>query len=642
MLVGAAGSFGPLDLEFWLLAGLVLLGELYPIQVHGQTGEETFSTPFGFAMLLIYGAPQVALVQAVSSLIADLIRRRPADRIVFNLAQLTISWAAAGAVLDLLGGTGLSSGESLQADELPAITASAVAFFLVNSTLVRTAEALQLGIAVGAHLIADLLFRSWSAGTLFVLGPPVAVIAENWLYLVPVLALPMAAIHVASQQASEMERLALYDPLTALPNRALLNEHVAQAVRRASASDLGVALVTLDLDRFRDVNDTLGRPQGDALLVEVAGRLTGSTRAGDTVARLGADEFGVLLSAVADRAEAEATTHSLLKRLSMPVEVAGASLSVDASCGIAMFPEHGSDAALLVQHAETAMYQAKREQSRLEFYAREMDQEAPRRLVLVSSLKRAIDSRGIELHYQPKIELAGRRVVGVEALARWTDPGSGSVPPGVFVPLTEMTGLALPFTQLTLEMATSDCRRFRDAGCAVPVALNVSPRVLLDPGFPRSVEAQLRRAGLDGEALLEIEITEDSLMGDHAAARAALANLRAIGVRTSIDDFGTGYSSLAYLRELTVYALKIDQAFVTRRGTDSDSEAILRSIIELARGLGLETVAEGVEDLSDCDRLAALGCDCVQGFALARPMPADGVLEWMLARAEGAGRAREG
>ena len=308
MLVGAAGSFGPLDLEFWLLAGLVLLGELYPIQVHGQTGEETFSTPFGFAMLLIYGAPQVALVQAVSSLIADLIRRRPADRIVFNLAQLTISWAAAGAVLDLLGGTGLSSGDSLQADELPAITASAVAFFLVNSTLVRTAEALQLGIAVGAHLIADLLFRSWSAGTLFVLGPPVAVIAENWLYLVPVLALPMAAIHVASQQASEMERLALYDPLTALPNRALLNEHVAQAVRRASASDLGVALVTLDLDRFRDVNDTLGRPQGDALLVEVAGRLQGSTRAGDTVARLGADEFGVLLSAVADRAEAEATT----------------------------------------------------------------------------------------------------------------------------------------------------------------------------------------------------------------------------------------------------------------------------------------------------------------------------------------------
>ena len=202
MLVGAAGSFGPLDLEFWLLAGLVLLGELYPIQVHGQTGEETFSTPFGFAMLLIYGAPQVALVQAVSSLIADLIRRRPADRIVFNLAQLSISWAAAGAVLDLLGGTGLSSGDSLQADELPAITASAVAFFLVNSTLVRTAEALQMGIAVRGHLIADLVFRSWSAGTLFVLGPPVAVIAENWLYLVPVLALPMAAIHVASQQAS--------------------------------------------------------------------------------------------------------------------------------------------------------------------------------------------------------------------------------------------------------------------------------------------------------------------------------------------------------------------------------------------------------------------------------------------------------
>jgi diguanylate cyclase (GGDEF)-like protein len=638
------GTFGPLDLEFWLLAGLVLLGELYPIQVHGQIGEETFSTPFGFAMLLVYGAPEVAIVQAASSLAADLIRRRPADRIVFNLAQLTISWALAGAVLEAAGGTGLSRDEGLEASQLPAIALSALVFFAANSTLVRTAEALQQHVGIAKHLVGDLLFRSWSAGTLFVLGPPVAVIAENWLYLVPALALPMAAVHVASQQASAMERLALYDTLTSLPNRSLLSQRAQQAMGRVGVGRQGVALLTLDLDRFRDVNDTLGRPQGDALLVQVAERLERSMRSSDTVARIGADEFGVLLPGVLDRSEAEGATRKLLATLGQPFEVAGAGLSVDASCGIALFPEHGDDAELLLQHAEAAMYRAKRAQSGFELYAPEMDREAPRRLILVTALKRAIDAGAIELHYQPKIELVGRTVVGVEALARWTDPGLGSVPPSVFVPLTEMTGLAGAFTQLTLEMATADCRRFRDAGVRIPVALNVSPRVLLDPAFPRSVEAQLRRDGLDGEELLEIEITENTLMGDHEAARTALANLRAIGVRISIDDFGTGYSSFAYLSELAVHTLKIDRSFVSRlseQGEQGDAEAILRSIIELARNLGLATVAEGVERPEVCDRLAALGCDCVQGFALARPMTADAVLAWIAAGQVGSRSPRD-
>ena len=633
--VATAGSFGPLDLEFWLLAGLVLLGELYPIQVHGQIGEETFSTPFGFAILLVFGAPEIAVVQALASLTADLIRRRPADRIVFNIAQLTISWALAGVALDAMGGTGLSQGEGLEASELPAVAVAAIVFFALNSTIVRVAEALQQSLPMFQHLVADLLFRSWSAGTLFVLGPPVAVVAENWLYLVPALALPMAAVHVASQQASAMERLALYDTLTGLPNRSLLSQRTAQALRRATGDELGPALLTLDLDRFRDVNDTLGRAQGDALLREVARRLERSTRASDTVARIGADEFAVLLPEVADRNEGEGATTKLLAALSRPIEVAGATLSIDASCGIALFPEHGRGSELLLQRAETAMHRAKKTQSRFEFYKPEMDREAPRRLVLVTAFKRAIDARSIELHYQPKIELAGRHVVGAEALARWTDPGVGSVPPNVFVPLAEMTGLAGVFTQLTLELATADARRWRDEGCFVPVALNVSPRVLLDPAFPRAVAVQLARMGLDGEAL-EIEITESTLMGDHDAARNALDTLRAIGIRISIDDFGTGYSSLAYLRELTVHALKIDRMFVNRLGEDGDSEAILRSIIALARGLGLQTVAEGVEDLRACDRLAALGCDCVQGFALARPMPANKALEWMLAREGGA------
>ena len=206
------------------------------------------------------------MVQALASLTADLIRRRPADRIVFNIAQLTISWVLAGVALDAMGGTGLSQGEGLEASELPAVAVAAIVFFALNSTIVRVAEALQQSLPMFQHLVADLLFRSWSAGTLFVLGPPVAVVAENWLYLVPALALPMAAVHVASQQASAMERLALYDALTGLPNRSLLSQRTAQALRRATGDELGPALLTLDLDRFRDVNDTLGRAQGDALL----------------------------------------------------------------------------------------------------------------------------------------------------------------------------------------------------------------------------------------------------------------------------------------------------------------------------------------------------------------------------------------
>ena len=525
-------------------------------------GEETFSTPFGFAMLLIYGVPEVVLVQVIATLAADVVGRRPADRIIFNLAQLTISWAAAGAVLDLLGGSGLGGAEGLQPEDLPAIAASAAVFFAVNSTFTRSGEALLQQTSIVGHLRADLLFRSWSAATLFALGPPVAVIAEEWLYLVPALALPMAAVHRASRQASEMEYLALHDPLTSLPNRALLTQRAAQAIRRPSSGE-GAAVLTLDLDRFRDVNDTLGRDHGDALLIEVGSRLAGTVRASDLVARIEGDRFAVLLPAVAGSADAEAAAVKILEALSRPLEVAGANLAVDASVGIACSPEHGDDAQLLLQRAETAMSRAKRAQSRYELYTREMDAEAPRRLVLVSALKRALDEGGMDLHYQPKVELQHGRVVGVEALARWTDIGLGEVPPTTFVPLAERTGLAEQLTELVLEIAGRDAQRWREAGCAVPVAVNIPTRVLLDPGLPGRFEELKRRFGLDASSL-EIEITEGTLIADHDQARAVLAQLRAIGVRSSIDDFGTGYSSLAYLRELPVDALKIDRSFITR------------------------------------------------------------------------------
>ena len=634
MLIGLAiagtGDFGYEDTEFWVLAALVFAGELFPIQVHGQVGEETFSTPFAFALLLVYGLPEVVVVQVVATVVADVIRRRPADRIVFNASQLAISWLAAGLVLEAVGGTGLDNGEDLKAADLPAIALAAGVFFIVNSTLARTAEALLQDTSIVAHNKADLAFRAWSAGTLFALGLPVAVIAMHWLYLVPLLALPMAAVHRAVMQASAMEHLALHDSLTGLPNRALLLQVTERALRNGNGVN-GLALLVIDLDRFRDVNDTLGREQGDSVLREVAARLARSVRATDMVARVEADRFGVLLPTLARSGDAAIAADNLLAELSQQMDVAGAALSVDATVGIACAPEHAQSADLLLQRAEAAMYRAKRAQSRREYFSLDIEDEAPRRLILVTALKRAIDTRAITMHYQPKLDLTHRRVIGVEALARWTDEVVGPVLPATFVPLAERTGLAEPLTELALESAATDCRRWLNDGFYIPIAVNVPARVLLDPSFPDLVEAKRRTFGLD-EGALEIEITESTLMGDHDQARIALTRLREIGVRTSIDDFGTGYSSLSYLRELPVHALKIDRSFITHLIDEPESEAIVRSIIELARNLRLETVAEGVEDERVCERLVKLGCDYAQGFALARPMAADAMRGWLRAR----------
>jgi len=633
VLVGLAatgtGDLGPADAEFWVLAALVLAGELFPIQIHG-VGYENFSTPFVFALLLVYGLPEAVTVQVVASLAADMTRRRPLDRVVFNASQLAISWVAAGLALDAVGGSGLTNGDDLQAADLPAIALAAAVFFIVNSTLVRTAEALLENTSIAEHLRADLLFRIWSAGTLFALSLPVAVVSMHWLYLVPLLALPMAAVHRALTQASEMEHLALHDALTGLPNRTLLLQTTERAL--ASSQDhQETALLVVDLDRFRDVNDTLGRTQGDAVLGEAGARLKRSVRATDLVARVESDRFGVLLPGLARSGDAALAADNILGELSQQLDVAGAALSVDATIGIACAPAHAQNAELLLQRAEAAMYRAKRAQSRREYFSLEIEDEAPRRLILVTALKRAIDSRAITMHYQPKVELGHRRVIGVEALARWTDEVVGPVLPATFVPLAERTGLAEPLTELALETAATDCRRWLNDGHYTPVAVNVPARVLLDPAFPDLVEAKRRMFGLD-EGALEIEITESTLMGDHDQAREAITRLREAGVRTSIDDFGTGYSSLSYLRELPVHALKIDRSFITNLLHEPESEAIVRSIIELARNLRLETVAEGVEDERVCELLIRLGCDYAQGFALARPMPANAMRSWLRAR----------
>ena len=420
--------------------------------------------------------------------------------------------------------------------------------------------------------------------------------------------------------AAEREYQALHDPLTGLPNRTLFTDRVRQAVA-ALGPDGRLAVLLIDLDRFKEINDTLGHASGDLVLREVGIRLRAGLPDSHLVARLGGDEFAVLVPALPGWDAAVAVGQLVRATLGRPLPVEQLELEVSGSIGIALGPDHGDDPELLLQRADVAMYQAKDGHADIEVYAPERDQYSPRRLALVGALRTAIQQGELTLRYQPKVELAGGRVVGAEALVRWHHPVHGQVPPDEFIPIAESTALIQPLGQFVLESALEQARRWRQAGLSLGLAVNLSVRNLMDPALVDRVAALIARAGV-APASLTLEITESGVMTDPEAAIAMLWGLRRIGVRLSVDDFGTGYSSLAYLKRLPVDEVKLDKSFVLNMTGDPDDAAIVRSTIELAHNLGLQLVAEGVENQETLELLASLGCDVAQGFHLARPMPA--------------------
>jgi diguanylate cyclase (GGDEF)-like protein len=415
-------------------------------------------------------------------------------------------------------------------------------------------------------------------------------------------------------------RQALHDPLTGLPNRELFADRVGQAIRTADRELRPAALLLLDLDRFKDVNDTLGHHHGDQLLIQVSQRLDGTLRAADTVARLGGDEFAVLLpGATADGAGAVAD--KLRTALQQPLSIGGVALDLDASIGIAVYPEHGRDAAELLQHADVAMYLAKQTHVSFLVYDPAVDQHSPKRLALLGGLRGALDRGELVLHYQPKADLGSGRIHSVEALVRWQHPEHGLLGPGEFIPLAERTGLIHPLTRWVLDAALDQAARWRHAGLGLSVAVNVSTRCLLDLAFPDQVAGQLASWQVPPELLL-LEVTESAVMADPERALEVLGRLHTMGVGLAVDDFGTGYSSMAYLKQLPVDELKIDRSFVGHMATSPSDAVIVRSTIDLGHNLGLRVVAEGVETQRAWDELAALGCDTAQGYLLGRPVPA--------------------
>jgi diguanylate cyclase (GGDEF)-like protein len=431
-----------------------------------------------------------------------------------------------------------------------------------------------------------------------------------------------------------LERLrydARHDSLTGLGNRALfldaLEEFFSEPELVAGRREGAVLL--LDLDRFKEVNDALGHPVGDRLLEQVAGRLLAHVPTGAVVSRLGGDEFAVLLRACRSPEDALATARAARAALTGPFEVGGTFLEVGASVGVAVIPSDGADGATVLRRADMAMYEAKRAATGVARYTPVQDRRSTDQLELAGELRHALQSDQVVMHFQPKASLRTGRIVGFEALARWHHPVRGLVMPDEFIPLAEQTGLMGPLTQTAIEQSLTECRGWLAGTPGVGVAVNLSPRRLLEPHMPAAVAELLERAGVPAD-LLTLEITESSIMGDPDAAVRALHQLRDLGVRLSVDDFGTGYSSLGYLQRLPVHEVKIDKSFIMPMASDAGAAAIVRTIVDLAHTLGLTVVAEGVEDDETRQALVDVECDVQQGYGLSRPMPAEAVGGWLL------------
>ena len=428
---------------------------------------------------------------------------------------------------------------------------------------------------------------------------------------------------ITDRTQARLYRLAHYDPVTGLPNRLLFMDRLQQAIAQAQRNERLVAVMLLDLDRFKAINDSFGHSMGDLLLKGVAARLAGCVREDDTVARIGGDEFTVLLPEIRHIQDAATVAGKILKALAGPFSLGNHEIFVGTSIGIAFYPFH-DDIETLLKSADNAMYRAKEQGGNgYEFYSAEISGASARQLSLEGALRGAVERDELVLHYQPQIDLTRGEIVGVEALVRWQHPERGLLGPMEFIPLAEENGLIVPIGEWVLRTACAQARAWQEAGLRpIRVAVNLSVRQFYQKNLVETVARILEQTGLDSR-YLELEITESCLMQNTRTTVALLAELNRLGMRISIDDFGTGYSSLSYLKRFPVDTLKIDRSFICDIGTDHDDDAIVKAIIALAQSLELRVVAEGVETPEQLHFLRTHGCNEIQGYLISRPLPAD-------------------
>ncbi|MFG2353563.1 putative bifunctional diguanylate cyclase/phosphodiesterase [Streptomyces sp. NPDC048521] len=610
-----------------IVGHLVMLGRA---RWWGGTGSGAALT---LAVLLLYGWVPAGMVSLTVVVLVGIARRHRWRQGVLHGA-VDILGIGVGALL--LGAFGRVPSveapwrpDAWSVTTAPEVVLVAVAYLAVSRGLLWYLHAPRGG-GLPAIARTALVRQGLVAVALLGIAPLLCVVADAQPILLPLFAIPLIALDSTLWMARARAEEQLRDPLTGLPNRQWLLDRIWTALDDAERIGARSALMLIDLDRFRSVNDTLGHLAGDRLLLQIADRLRLALPRGAEAARLGGDEFAVLLPVADSTTSATRVARGLVTALSSPLDLDGLTLVLEASAGVAVFPDHALDAEGLLRRADVAMYQAKRDRTGVEVYESKRDSNTPDRLGLLGDLRRALDAHEVQLHYQPKVRFDGQ-VAGLEALVRWVHPERGKVPPDEFIAIAESSGLMPHLTEYVLETALGQVARWRAQGLRVPVAVNVSPRDVHTPGFAGSVAARLARHGVPAGAL-QLEITEHVLLEDPQRAADTLAGLTGHGVKMSLDDFGTGYSSLVHLRRLPVSELKIDRSFVARLAVDAQDAEIVRCTVDLAHSLGLLVVAEGVEDDETWERLRDLGCDAVQGWLVAAAMPPEETTAWLRAR----------
>jgi diguanylate cyclase (GGDEF)-like protein len=613
--------------QFWVFAGLAVFGQMLTIKVRGYD-EITSSTAFVYAVLLLFGTPAAVLAQCASTLATSIRDRRTVLQTSFALSQQTISIVIAGALLSAL--TDLPRPDAsppIAAFEVPGVFVAGGAYFFMTNLLGHVGPALLEKESLRSVLHHDMTLPVLTAAVFISLAPIIVLAAHVDLSLCLLLLLPMIAVYKGGREAVLNEHRATHDRLTGLPNRMLFADRIEQAVKMAQRERGSAAVLFMDLDHFKEINDTLGHYHGDLVLRTLGPRLREVLRESDTVASLGGDEFGILLPE-ATPAQASHVAGKVLDALKRPLQAEEMTLQVGASIGIACYPAHGDDVKTLLQHADVAMFAAKENRNGYELYNGGSDAPSSERVILASDLRNAVDSGTFVLEHQPLIDLRTRDVIGVEALARWIHEERGPVGPGQFIPIAEQIGVIKPLTMRLLAQAMTEWRGWQAHGVDLVMAVNISARHLMSRDFVHEIEQLLDDAGMAPDRL-KLEITETTIMADPYHAEDVVRAMSALGVRVAIDDFGTGYSSLAYLRRLSVNELKIDRSFVADMEESEGSAMIVRSIVQLAHNLGLAVVAEGVEHPSTMRMLEELGCDMAQGYLFSRPLAADSVVPFL-------------
>lgn len=590
---------------------------------------EIVSWSFIFAIILLEENVLLLISIGLVRIVFEFIRKKISGAAVFSGLSIIISFSIGAIVLHFFGvSEGLETSGVFAHVYLLGLIVAAESIALVSGGL----RALYWSNTRGSSLLLGLRREATETiiadSVLLLLGIlVVTIVLEGWAFL-PVASVVALSVQIGAQRALESNRSRSLDPLTNLPNRATFEHQIEIYIQEALRRNIKFAVLLVDLDGFSEINDKLGLAVGDATLRAAGGRLEKTKRPSDLVSRLGGDEFGFLAFDINSISDIETIAKRLRSRLSVPLEVSGCPVAISGTVGVAVYPDHATTAHELLRRSDVALFRAKQSKLGVVIYEGDRERFHAGRFSLLADLRDAIGSNQLYLVYQPKVDLATNMVNGFEALLRWNHPKLGLIAPGEFMPIAEQTELMGPLTGWVLETALDQCARWHRAGIRVAVAINGSAKNFHDFSFPSSVERALRKSKLDA-CWLEIEITESTVMADPTRSKMILQQLRNLGVAVSVDDFGSGYSSFTYLKNLPISTVKIDSSFVTSMNDDESGRAIVRAIIDLARNLKLQTVAEGVETEDVLDSLRALGCSMAQGYFILKPAIAEDITRWM-------------